>query len=1125
MKQIIILIITAILLLGSLEEAEAQSVVFDTSKNYVLTRTPLISVSDVNGLSSMDCLQSVEYMDEWGRSLQNIQIGITPSLQSLATYQEYDNMGNPSKYWIPVLTGTRASFLPLDTLKKRSCEFYNGDVWGYSLSLFESSPLRRLEAEYEAGEKWVGDPSGHEYSYEVLSSSTTICRYVATNGDNDTIVNIQLMGMYNIGDLLVVRDYNEDHNVTITYTDKLGHVILKEYPGHHCTYYVYDDNFRLRAILPPQLSDSLVTIGNTWSNSSSKLVRQYAYLYTYDGQGRCSHKRLPGISWTYYYYDQSGQLILSQDGNMRKKKECMFTIPDAHGRIVLQGLCKNICSFSFNPLEDVTVRAIRNGQTNVLKGYQVNGITLSSPTVQVANYYDDYEFMDKNGVPAFGGSVLGCGPSSIYGVCRSGNPTSFQTGQLIRLMDDSYIYQAMYYDERGRMIQHHSTNHLGGSDRMWYAYNFSGDMVESKHVHTTEGGVSLTEYYTYYYDHGGRLASVYHQLDGGKRICLISNTYDELGRVSNRQVHDLTASSLNYTYNIRSWLMNIKGNLFSQSLEYVDGSYGRYSGDITGVSYRYGLEQTEYSYDLEYDMLDRLINAEHWKAGQTPTPVERVIYDKNSNILGLQRYGQIGVNSYGFVDELSYTYDGNQLKAVNDTAKYSVYDNGFEFKDGAKTAVEYVYDANGNLIKDLNKNIIDIQYNYLNLPSLIQFGDGSSISYLYDANGVKLQTTHVINGVTTTTDYCGNLIYENGVLGTLLTNAGYITFADKVYHYYLQDHQGNNCVVIDQTGEIEEMNRYYPFGGIYASSNNAQHYKYNGKKLDANKGLNWYDYGARHYDAALCRWHAMDPLAEKYDGISPYVYCGNNPVNGIDPDGRDWYQNAENENEFIWRDGNKEIDGYTNIGSSMSFQIGTDSYLNFYQNAGIKANQAVNAFDLISSSGKLQNQLLGTNSPLSEDSKSALFNGLNSREIDKIARPIGEAMVKYGAAEFGGIALGKFVQWGLGHVLSKVTKNSGQGGLNLFKWGAEQTTKSEGWKTGDYMLYLPDKGSPKLNWKANYSALRREMGLGKPIYDSYRLPNGGLIPTGGFLNAERFTLQTRGWTYSSNMGAWLPPIK
>ena len=70
-----------------------------------------------------------------------------------------------------------------------------------------------------------------------------------------------------------------------------------------------------------------------------------------------------------------------------------------------------------------------------------------------------------------------------------------------------------------------------------------------------------------------------------------------------------------------------------------------------------------------------------------------------------------------------------------------------------------------------------------------------------------------------------------------------------------------------------------------------------------------------------------------------------------------------------------------------------------------------------------------------------------------------------------------------------VAKGGSQGGLNLFKWGANQTTKSTGWRTGDYMLHLHNKGTPKLNWKANYGALRREMSIGKPIFDSYILPN------------------------------------
>jgi len=95
--------------------------------------------------------------------------------------------------------------------------------------------------------------------------------------------------------------------------------------------------------------------------------------------------------------------------------------------------------------------------------------------------------------------------------------------------------------------------------------------------------------------------------------------------------------------------------------------------------------------------------------------------------------------------------------------------------------------------------------------------------------------------------------------------------------------------VADKDGNVKETNHYYPFGGVFASSQNVQPYKYNGKELDTKKGLNWYDYGARMYDLALGRWHVMDPLAEKYCGVSPYTYCKNNPINRIDPDGNDDY--------------------------------------------------------------------------------------------------------------------------------------------------------------------------------------------------------------------------------------------
>ena len=212
----------------------------------------------------------------------------------------------------------------------------------------------------------------------------------------------------------------------------------------------------------------------------------------------------------------------------------------------------------------------------------------------------------------------------------------------------------------------------------------------------------------------------------------------------------------------------------------------------------------------------------------------------------------------------------------------SVHNDSFEFKDGVKQANEYAYDNNGNLTKHLNKGIEEIQYNSLNLPKLIKFKDQSTITYTYAADGTKLRVEHKIGNSTTRTTYCSNVIYEDGTAKCLLTEEGYVSLDDREYHYYLKDHQGNNRVLVNKNGGVEEINHYYPFGGVFASEENVQPYKYNGKELDTKKGLNWYDYGARIYDAVLGRFTTMDPLAEKYREVSSYAYCLNNPIRNID---------------------------------------------------------------------------------------------------------------------------------------------------------------------------------------------------------------------------------------------------
>uniref|UniRef100_UPI0022E71249 RHS repeat-associated core domain-containing protein n=1 Tax=Bacteroides bouchesdurhonensis TaxID=1841855 RepID=UPI0022E71249 len=275
---------------------------------------------------------------------------------------------------------------------------------------------------------------------------------------------------------------------------------------------------------------------------------------------------------------------------------------------------------------------------------------------------------------------------------------------------------------------------------------------------------------------------------------------------------------------------------------------------------------------------------------------------------------QTSSTGYGLIDNLNLTYNGNQLQAVNDNATSSAYGNGTDFKDGTHQTTEYTYDKNGNLIKDLNKDISKIGYNLLNLPDEVTFANGNSIRYEYTADGTKLRTVHKTGATTLTTDYCGNAVYENGVLRMLLNEAGYVSFPDRKFHFYLKDHQGNTRVVADKDGNVEETNAYYPFGGTFTSTASVQPYKYNGKELDAKNGLNWYDYGARHYDAAIGRWHVVDPMSEKYYSSSLYMYCANNPIKYIDPTGLAWRLTYDEDH-----DGKRKYNGYEWVSEEESY--------------------------------------------------------------------------------------------------------------------------------------------------------------------------------------------------------------
>ena len=423
---------------------------------------------------------------------------------------------------------------------------------------------------------------------------------------------------------------------------------------------------------------------------------------------------------------------------------------------------------------------------------------------------------------------------------------------------------SQYYGKKGRVVQSHSSNLLGGWEHTYSSYTYAGSAQQTKHVHTTNGKQDVVEEYDYAYDHVGRLVKTTYCVNGSDKRELSVVDYDNYGRILLENI--MGKDEVLYDYNAQNML--------------TDSGYNEGDRQNDGQG--------------NYD--------------------ESLSYDKMGNVQSLLRSGLLDDGSYGLIDNLSYNYHGNQLLKVDDAAVGPYYQGAFHFVDGADEAVEYEYDANGNLVRDLNKGIISISYDLNNQPRKIEYNDGRNVSYLYDAEGSKLSVSYNLTAMSSaqpqmpvmqssnvasanmsngqkTIDYCGNIIYD-GEETMILNDVGYALY-DKdntlTFHYYLKDHLGNNRVVVSEYGEIEQVNDYYPTGALMASSKggDTQRFKYNGKELERTNGLNWYDYGARNYDAAIVRWDGMDKLCEKYSPFTPYGYCLNRFLNYYDKIGNE----------------------------------------------------------------------------------------------------------------------------------------------------------------------------------------------------------------------------------------------
>lgn len=749
---------------------------------------------------------------------------------------------------------------------------------------------------------------------------------------------------------------------TVEFTNKLGQLVLKRTYGtvesgtsneKYDTYYVYDDFGNLTYVLPPKM-DATTNLIATINGQLNDL----AYQYKYDNKKRLVEKKLPGKSqWEYIVYDNLDRIVATGpalspfNDTAANAVGWMITKYDNFDRVVYTGweqvsivdsAARGIKQNNNNLATSFNETKLPSGPSQPIDNIMVYYSNTVAPTtfkLLSVNYYDNYTFpgvvFDK---------PLTVEGQSVYYSSGSTIPSYYQlnwflTGTWTRIPTSATAtlgeITTMFYDSKGRPIRMYTDNHFGdhtylstsGYTCVDTKLDFSGkpEYTVTYHKRLKSDAVLKTKE-AFTFSPQGKLLKQTHQINDGAIELIASNTYDELGQLISKKVGNNNTSptqKVDYSYNIRGWLKEINDvsslsqsgapkDLFAFKINYntipsgIPDVKALYNGNISETQWATnsddGIVRT---YGYQYDNLNRLREG-IYKKQNTVTNLynESMDYDKNGNIKHLKRYGSLDDNSQNLIDDLTYEYKnsnvGNQLGKVSDAIpNNSYYIN--EFKDSAANGVDdYSYDINGNMTKDNNKNITEIVYNHLNLPTKITFGTAGNIVYIYDAGGKKVQK--VVNKTgqnAVTTDYLEGYQYNNTALKFFPTSEGYVELLGSSYKYIYQykDHLGNIRLSYDKNLAIQEENNYYPFGlkqtgynTVALSTNDALKYKYNGKELqDDNMGsslLNVFDYGARTYDPALGRWKSSDPLTENMSDVSPYVYCINNSMVMVDPDGQ-----------------------------------------------------------------------------------------------------------------------------------------------------------------------------------------------------------------------------------------------
>jgi len=659
------------------------------------------------------------------------------------------------------------------------------------------------------------------------------------------------------------------------------------YDGWICTYNVYDDFGLLRYQIQPEgvkyLSNNSWSFAGT---NGTTILNEQCFQYFYDDKGRTTWKKAPGAEPLRMLYDARDRVVFMQDGNQAALTTPQWTanIYDELDRPVISTLYNTNATVT-TLQNDINTAPVSNtvtitnpGTVSVTAKTHLNPISSgnlnnsSVTTILSYQFYDNYAF---NAVKTFNTSytnlnAYNTSDPNVQAIAKTLRTTSFPTGSMTRVLNSTqFLSSTHYYDERGSLIQSLKDNIKQGTDITTLQYHFDGRELSSCNDHTVPntGYTNFKTLTKYLFDKLGRVNSIQKQFGGNAFKTIANYNYDDVGRLKSKVLDpDYTAGgnssleSLNYSYNIHSQLTGINkdyalknpvnynkwGHFFGQYLGFDnrDNVFGsaNLTGQITGVVWNTQGDDAQRKYEYSYDNAGRLTKADFkekkhtgdaWSNNSMDFSVNgtsgKITYDLNGNLLNMLHKGVLpGTTTPLTLDELNYIYASysNKLETVTDIMTNTTVNGQFgDFKDGANDGnPDYVYDANGNVVIDLNKNAKElnqvqgangIKYNFLDKPEQIRIAGKGTITIVYSASGQKLQrsfTSETEDRIKITT-YINQFIYEETttIAGSVISplGVGGINFEEGRIRVVTPTSQGNglDALIVDGNMDLPNAKR------------------------------------------------------------------------------------------------------------------------------------------------------------------------------------------------------------------------------------------------------------------------------------------------------------------------------